>query len=70
MEALKYMYEPGEHATVKILPLKIPQNFLRAHAKMVPKHHLGLENLVFSCELRAPKPRNAQNLNILYHFTG
>ena len=27
MEALKYMYEPGEHATVKILPLKIPQNF-------------------------------------------
>ena len=38
------MYEPGEHATVKILPLenlilplKIPQNFLRAHAKMVPK---------------------------------
>ena len=46
MEALKYMYEPGEHATVKILPLKnlilplkILQNFLRSREN-------GTKNLI------------------------
>ena len=48
MEALKYMYEPGEHATVKILPLKKKTHFTLENTSKISSRSRenGTKNLI------------------------